>query len=80
MGAANSSAFSKVVPSAFASLSASVLPFHNGFRFVFGLEARAYFGSTVDVPEFSRRVPAANSSVAVILGGEFPSGAQGEMR
>lgn len=63
---------SKLVPTAFAAISGSFLPFRNGFRFFAGLEARAYFSTSVDFPELSRRVPLANTSFAVFLGGEFP--------
>jgi hypothetical protein len=70
----NSSFFGRVSPTLFASVTTSILPFRSGFRFLLGAEARAYFATTVDAPDLSRRVPVANTSFAVFFGGELPSG------
>jgi hypothetical protein len=72
-----SSSFVKIAPALFASLSAAMLPLRSGFRFLFGVEARAYFGTTVDLPEISRSASVANNSLSVFFGGEFPWGATG---
>jgi hypothetical protein len=63
--------FGKIAPSVFATLSASFLPFPSGFRFQAGIEARAWFGTTVDAPEMGRSVPVASTSLALVFGGEF---------
>lgn len=68
------STFKKISPSAFASLSTTFLPFRSGARFFAGVEGRAYFASTVDMPATGRRVPAANTSVGLLVGIEFPWG------
>ncbi len=70
------SSSSKLSPSAFASLSTTFLPFRSGARFLAGLEARAYFFSTVDMPGSGRTVPAANTTLALTLGVEFPWGSR----
>jgi hypothetical protein len=68
------SSSTRLSPSAFASLSTTFLPFRSGARFFAGLEARAYFLSTVDMGASGRRVPAANTSLGLTLGVEFPWG------
>jgi hypothetical protein len=68
------SSFTRLSPSAFTSISTTFLPFRSGARFFAGLEARAYFFSTVDMRAAGRRLPAANSSLGLTFGAEFPWG------
>ena len=70
-GQSGVSSSTKLSPSAFASLSTTFLPFRSGARFFAGLEARAYFFSTVDVRAYGRTVPAANTSLGLTFGVEF---------
>lgn len=70
----------RLSPSAFASLSTTFLPFRSGARFFAGLEARAYFFSAVDMGAAGRRIPAANTSLGLIVGAEFPWGSGGSAR
>jgi hypothetical protein len=67
-----SQSFSKAAPSLFASISTAFFVSGRGPRFVLGAEGRAYFFSSVDLPQLLRRVPAANTSFALVLGIEFP--------
>jgi hypothetical protein len=71
------SSSAKVSPSAFASVSTTFLPFRSGARLFAGLEARAYFFSTVDMGASGRRVPAANTALGLVFGAEFPWGSGG---
>jgi hypothetical protein len=71
-GPTNSSSYSTVCPTFLASISSSFIPVHNGPRFLTGLEARAYFFSSVDLPELLRTVPTAKTSFALFLGVELP--------
>jgi hypothetical protein len=72
----NVSSFTKVSPTAFASLSVAFLPFRNGARFFAGLDARAYLFTAVDMPQLYRRVPAANTSFGLFIGTELPWGSK----
>jgi len=67
-----SQSFSKVAPGLFASISTSFLLSRNAPRFVLGMEFRAYFFSSVDVPQLLRTIPAANTAFALVLGVELP--------
>ncbi len=71
-GRQTSESSSKLSPSIFASLSTTFLPFRSGARFFAGLEARAYLFSTVDMGDFGRTMPAANTSLVLVLGAELP--------
>ena len=71
------SSFTRLSPSLFASLTATFLPFRSGLRFFAGFEARGYFFSTVDMNLSGRRIPAANTSFGLTLGGELPWGSSG---
>ena len=66
------SSSTKLSPTLFASLSTTFLPFRSGARFSAGLEARAYFFSTVDQRAAGRTVPAANASLGLTFGVEYP--------
>lgn len=70
----------KVVPEVFASAALTVLTRHNGNRLVAGIEARGYFATSLDVPEFNRRIPAANTSFGIFFASEMPWPAHGGAR
>jgi hypothetical protein len=67
-----SPSFGKASATIFASLSTSILLARSGPRLVVGVEARAYFFTTVGLPELSRTVPAANTSFGLFAGLEWP--------
>jgi hypothetical protein len=69
---APSFSFAKVAPTLFASLQTSIFLARNAPRLVAGVEAHAYFFTTVDLPELSRTVPAANTSFGLFVGLEWP--------
>jgi hypothetical protein len=71
---------SKIVPEVFGSLSISLFPLRNGARFVGGLEARGYFGTRLDLNEFNRGVPVANTTFGLFFGTELPWGPKGTSR
>jgi hypothetical protein len=71
-GILQSASYSKLSPALFASLQTAFLPFRNGLRFLAGVEARVYFASSVDLPDFSRRVPIMNDCFSIFLGVELP--------
>jgi len=72
----SSSSFDKVAPTLYASISSSFIPFRNSPRWVIALDWRAYFFATVGLPDLLRKVPAANTSLALSLGIELPWGAR----
>jgi hypothetical protein len=72
----NTASFSKLSLSLFASLQVSFLPFRNGARFFAGLEGRVYFFSTVGVEALGRTLPAADSSLGLVIGVELPWGSR----
>jgi hypothetical protein len=64
--------YGKLAPTAFASLTASFLPFRNGTRFFAGVEGRGYFFTGLRLPEFGRTVPVADWSLSAMIGIELP--------
>ena len=72
--------FTKVAPTLFGSLATSFFQRRTGPSLVMGAEFRAWFFSSVDVPQLGRTVPAANTSVALFFGVELPWGSRNEVR
>jgi hypothetical protein len=73
---ASNASFTKATPDVFASLSYSFIAAARAPRFVAGVEARGYFGSSVDLPDVGRTVPLANTYFGAFLGIELPFGAK----
>ena len=69
-----STSVGRFTPTLFASLSNSFAPRSNGSRIVVSLEFRGYLATRLDLPEFNRRVPVANTMFGIFAGGEFPWG------
>ena len=59
---------------AWAGLSLAVLPSHFGSRVLLSLIGRVYFGSSVDLPQLSRRVPIIDNSFLLVVGYEWNLG------
>jgi hypothetical protein len=74
-GAIGAPSFSKIAPVLYASVTGSFIPFRGSPWIILGLEGRGYFSTTVELPELGRKLPIANTSVALTLGMELPWGA-----